>query len=447
MTPALHRRGWLPWIALAAALACAPAAALAQIDAACLGTWRLQDGRDLDIARADDGHYRWRMKDGTSGLLSPAVDGSGWTSTLGWTGRDDGHRVMLADCGRGRVAFDGVGGERLAFETVETRFEVQGATLAGRLVLPPGDGPVPVVVLVHGAERSSAREYYALQRLFPSAGIGAFVYDKRGTGGSTGRYTHDYLTLAVDAIAARNEALRLAGARAGASGYQAGSQGGWVAPLAATIEPVDFVVVSFGLAVSPLDEDREAIVLDMERHGHGAVELEKAMQVADATAEILRSNFREGYEELEALRRRYGGEPWFADVRGNATFFLLENDEQMLRTDGPALFPGIPLDYDPMPVLRNLRVPQLWVLGGEDIDAPHAETERRLRALAAQGAPIQVTVFPDAEHGMYEFETGPEGERLSTRQPAEYFPLMRDFILSSRPGAAAGGRVTSPAGR
>ena len=41
MTPALHRRGWLPWIALAAALACAPAAALAQIDAACLGTWRL----------------------------------------------------------------------------------------------------------------------------------------------------------------------------------------------------------------------------------------------------------------------------------------------------------------------------------------------------------------------------------------------------------------------
>jgi len=45
-------------------------------------------------------------------------------------------------------------------------------------------------------------------------------------------------------------------------GYQGGSQGGWVAPLAARIEPVDFVVVSFGLAVSPLDEDGEAIDFD-----------------------------------------------------------------------------------------------------------------------------------------------------------------------------------------
>ena len=82
-----------------------------------------------------------------------------------------------------------------------------------------------------------------------AACIGAFVYDKRGSGGSSGRYTQKFLTLANDAIAALTEARRLAG-----------SQGGWVAPLAAKIEPVDFVVVSFGLAVSPLDEDRAAIV-------------------------------------------------------------------------------------------------------------------------------------------------------------------------------------------
>src|SRR5690606_29602628 len=82
-------------------------------------------------------------------------------------------------------------------------------------------------------------------------------------------YTHDYLVLATDAIAATREARRLAGARAASIGYQAGSQGGWVAPLAARIEPVDFVVVSFGLAVSPLEEDRAAVVLDMERHGFG----------------------------------------------------------------------------------------------------------------------------------------------------------------------------------
>lgn len=419
---------------LIAVLACVPAAVSASgaagADPACAGTWRLHDGRDLDLALTEDMHYRWRMKDGTSGKLSPEP-GGGWRSTLGWTGRDDGHRVHLDGCAAGRIAFDGAEGRRLALHTVDTQFEVPGATLAGRLVLPPGDDPVPIVVLVHGAERSSARDHYALQRLFPSAGIGAFVYDKRGTGGSTGRYTQDFLVLANDAIAAKHEALRLAGARAATVGYQAGSQGGWVAPLAATIEPVDFVVVSFGLAVSPLDEDRAAIVLDMERHGYGPEVVEKAMEVADATAEILRSGFREGYERLDAVRGRYGAEPWFARVRGNISFFLLENDEATLRDVGPTLFPGAPVDYDPMPVLRNLRVPQLWILGGQDIDAPHEETARRLRALGAHGAPIRLTVFPEAEHGMYEFEVGADGKRLSTRQPEQYFPLMRDFILSA----------------
>src|SRR5690606_34454026 len=225
--------------------------------------------------------------------------------------------------------------------TIDTRFDVQGATLAGRLVLPPGDGPVPVVVLVHGAERNSARDDYALQRLFPAAGIGAFVYDKRGTGASTGRYSHDYLTLATDAIAATREARRLAGPRAGRVGYQAGSQGGWVAPLAARIEPVDFVVVGFGLAVSPREEDREAIAFDMQRHGHGPEVMAKAMEIADATAAVLLSGFREGYDRLDAVKAKYAREPWFEDVHGNITFFLLETPAATLREQGPSLAPGI----------------------------------------------------------------------------------------------------------
>ena len=93
-----------------------------------------------------------------------------------------------------------------------------------------------------------------------------------------------------------------------------------------------------------------------------------------------------------------------------------------------------------MPVLRNLRVPQLWLLGGQDIDAPHEETERRLRQLAHEGMPIDVVVYPDAEHGMYEFELAPDGTRLSTHQPPEYFAAMRDFILgaSAKPSEPQG---------
>jgi pimeloyl-ACP methyl ester carboxylesterase len=257
-------------------------------------------------------------------------------------------------------------------------------------------------------------------------------------GASGGRYTQNFLTLADDAIAAMREAKRLAGARAGRVGYQGASQGGWVAPLAAKIEPVDFVVVSFGLAVSPLTEDREAIALDMTRHGHGPEVMAKAMEVADATAVVLTSDFREGYDKVAAVRAKYGGEPWFKQVRGNVSWLILEMPEAKLREIGPTLFPGAPLDHDPMPVLRNLATPQLWILGEDDIDAPYAETARRLNSLSGVGRPITTVVFPGAEHGMYLHESGPDGKRLSTRQPEGYFAMMRDFIVNGRIGASYG---------
>jgi uncharacterized protein len=402
-----------------------------------IGTYHLQDGADVDIGATEGPHLRWRRPDGTTGVLTKESDGS-WTSTLGWTQRPDGKRVSFSDCVSGEINFDGVKGKRVAFDMTETKFQGAGVTLAGRLVMPKGSSRVPIVVLIHGSEHDSARDFYALQRLFPAEGIGAFVYDKRGTGASTGRYTQDYLLLADDAIAAVHEAKRLAGSRAGRIGYQAGSQGGWVAPLAAKIEPVDFVIVGFGLAVSPLDEDREAIALDITRHGYGADVMTKAMEVADATAAILLSDFREGYDQLEAVRRKYENEPWFKYVHGDITFALLEMSQAQLRERGPELLPHVPMQYDPMPVLRNLDVPQLWILAADDTDAPSAETEHRLRALAAEGKPIVTAVFPHTDHGIYEYETKADGTRVSTRNPDGYFAMMRDFIRTGRIGESYG---------
>ena len=157
--------------------------------------------------------------------------------------------------------------------------------------------------------------------------------------------------------------------------------------------------------------------------------MKKAMQIADASAVILKSNFQDGYEQLNSLRLRYGTEPWFKFIHGDVTWVLLDKSPDELRVAGPKLFAGIPLHYDPTPVLRNLTVPELWILGQDDVDAPSAETARRLRALGAAGRPISVAVYPHAEHGIYEYETAANGERLSTRQPDGYFRLMKDFIL------------------
>jgi pimeloyl-ACP methyl ester carboxylesterase len=393
-----------------------------------VGAYRLEDGRAIDIAPAGDTSLRWRLEDGTSGKLTRASDGT-WINTLGWTDRADGREVSLGACDSGEITFAGSRGRRIPLRVTEVKFTAGDAQLAGRLVMPAGNERVPLVVLVHGSEQSSARDFFALQRQFPAAGIGAFVYDKRGTGASGGVYTHDYRLLAADVTAAVKEARRLAGPRAGRVGLHGTSQGGWVAPLAATLTHVDFVIVAYGLAVSPLDEDREAIALDMARHGFGENEVRKALEVARAVQGIIESRFTSGYADLEALRTRYSGEPWFRYLRGNVTGLLLSQTEAFWREQGPVLLAGVIPDYDPMPVLRKLDTPQLWILGADDIDAPPAETWRRLLALRRAGKPLAAVMLPRAEHGLYEYELK-GGERISLRLPEPYFALMREFIVS-----------------
>jgi uncharacterized protein len=387
--------------------------------------YQFANGSGMDIAPAADGHYRWRRLDGTSGLLSQRPDGK-WSSSFGWTGRDDGKVIDLSHCAEGNILFAGQTGQRVQFDATEISFTSGNVQLAGRLVLPAGRAIVPIVVLVHGSEDSSALRFYALQRMLPAEGVGVFVYDKRGTGGSGGTFTHDIKQLAIDASVALEAAKTTAGYRAGRIGYYGTSQGGWTAPLAATLSRPDFVVVGYGLAVSPIQEDREALALDMRRHGFGRAEIAKALEIGSAAQSIVRNHFQSGYETLHLVLEKYKHEPWFGFVRGNLTGVIIHTPEMELRELGPRLFAGIIPDYDPMPVLRKLKTPQLWILGGDDIDAPPLETHRRLVALKQKGHSISIVTYPHAEHGLYNFEI--EGEnRLSTGQPESLQRLLATF--------------------
>jgi pimeloyl-ACP methyl ester carboxylesterase len=400
-------------------------------DPACaVGYYRLPDGGGVDLGHAGDDRLRWRRPDGTSGLLAPSGE-QAWISTLGWTGRPDGVQVDTRACAKGEITFDGKRGRRVPFALTETRFASGSAALAGRLILPLGKARVPVVVLVHGSEDTSALRFYALQRLLPATGVGVFVYDKRGTGASSEVFTHDIDQLAEDAAAALAEARRLSGRRLGRVGFYGTSQGGWTAPRAATLTAADFVMVGYGLAIKPIDQDREALALDMTRHGFGPKETTKALEIGKAAEAILRSGFQSGYRELAALRETYRNEPWFPYVRGNVTRLMIEMPEATLRQIGPTVFNGIRPDHDPMPVLEKLQAPQLWILGGQDIDAPYAETFRRLRKLQADGRPVSIAVYPHVEHGLYAFDEA-GGERLSTRQPASLLALLKDFASTGR---------------
>ncbi|HEX4386660.1 MAG TPA: hypothetical protein VH083_27085, partial [Myxococcales bacterium] len=266
-----------------------------------------------------------------------------------------------------------------------------------------------------------------------------FVYDKRGTGKSQGQYSQDFSLLADDAAAAVREARRLAGKRAGRVGFHGGSQGGYVAPLAATRAPVDFVSVGFGLAISPLEEDRQEIVLEMKLKHHTQAEIDKALEVAAAAATILTSGFTKGFDEFDAVRNKYRGESWYKDLHGNFTVDFLPLTAAELRERKKEFLVGTPMSYDAMPVLRRLKTPQLWQLGALDLAAPSAETARRLKSLKG----ITVAMFPNAEHGIYEFETGPYGARVDLRNSDGYFALIRDFARDGRLHGSYGASVIS----
>ena len=397
-----------------------------------IGVYRFSGGEIVDIARSEGDTFRWRKFDGTTGVLHKKGDGS-WTSTLGWTDYPDGHTASFTHCAAGELEFDGKKADRIPFDTTDTMFEGRGGIkLAGRLVLPKTNGPVPIVILVHGAERDSARDSYALQRLLPAENVGAFVYDKRGTGGSAGKYTQDFDTLADDAVAAMREAKRIAGTRCARIGYQGGSQGGWVAPIAATHAPVDFVIVSFGLAVSVIDEDQEEVALEMRLKGHTQEEISKALEIASAAEAVFESGFTKGFERLDAVRAKYRNEPWYKDVHGNYTHFILPYTAAEAREKFKDSLPGTPFRYDPMPTLRAVKTPQLWILGEDDLEAPSAETSRRIKMLIVEGKAITLALFPHAEHGMTEYEIASNGERVSTRYASGYFAMMRDFARNGR---------------
>jgi uncharacterized protein len=406
-----------------------------------IGAYRLTDGSTVDIGPSDEDALRWRRFDGTTGKLHKITDGS-WSSTLGFTDKPDGKTVTFSDCAKGDISFNGVNGHRIAFDVTETTFQGDGVKLVGRLLLPKSGDRTPIVVLIHGSEDSSARDWQPLQRLLPAEGVGAFVYDKRGTGGSGGIYTQDFNLLANDAVAATREARRLAGARAARIGYWGGSEGGWVAPLAATRAPVDFVIVAFGLAYSVIDEDQQEVALEMRLKGHSPEEIAKAQEVAAAAEAVFESGFTKGLERFDAVRARYRNESWYKDLHGNYTYFILPYSVADLRDKANAALGaalggqlrtfnfsdlGTPFSYDPMPTLRAVKAPQLWILGEDDLEAPCAPTAGRIKALGADGRPITLAIFPHAEHGIYEYETKQDGERDDTRNSDGYFAMLRDF--------------------
>jgi len=76
-----------------------------------IGSYRLDDGRAVDIAPSDGDTLRWRTFSGETGQLHPEKGGT-WASTYGWTDRPDGKNVSFSSCAEGGITFEKEPGRR-----------------------------------------------------------------------------------------------------------------------------------------------------------------------------------------------------------------------------------------------------------------------------------------------------------------------------------------------
>ncbi len=399
------------------------------------GTYTMNDGSLLDISKTPTNIWRWRTLDGLFGLVNPSDANPTHPGAINLT--IQAQTCDLISVGQQR-------GSRVAFEQIETDFASGNTQLRGRLVLPLAATEVPIVVVVHGSESSSAVQFNAWQRQLPALGVGVFVFDKRGTGESSGKYTQDFDLLADDAAAAVLEARRLAGNRLETLTIFGTSQGGWVAPLTATQTPVDQVIVGYGLAISPNDEDREQVLLEMKALGYSGADLTEADEVTRVTGLLMASGFREGFEAYAQVRKAYGSRPWFSKITGEYTGEILRYPALVLHLFAPIARrvenQGTPWGYDPMPTLNSLRMPQLWVIAGADIEAPPETTLNRLTSLKRDGRPLTILEFPNTDHGIVEFiETS--GDRTATRVAEGYLRAVADFAKYGKLSESAYGNA------
>jgi pimeloyl-ACP methyl ester carboxylesterase len=243
---------------------------------------------------------------------------------------------------------------------VELRIHCHGADLAGVLTLPPGPGPFPAVVWVHGSGEALRLTWSGatLVQTLVNSGFAVLSYDKRGVGASTGECCPGddghFNLLAADAAAAYHALVARPEVDPGRAGFVGASQAGWVVTLAVSRlnAPVGFTALVDAPVVS------------------------------------------RGQEELFS---RLTGEE--GDAGARAVDRSMVDEVREAGTSG----------FDPLPSLRGMGSPGLWLYGDQDRSQPTALDVEILADLRSAGHPFTTRVFAGADHGL--LDTPPSDSR------------------------------------
>ncbi|MEV0199167.1 prolyl oligopeptidase family serine peptidase [Nonomuraea sp. NPDC050691] len=242
-------------------------------------------------------------------------------------------------------------GHDVPLETTDVTFTTtDGQRLGGEIFRPAhATGSLPGLLLVHGSGAgNSRRELQAEAKAFAERGMVVLAPDKRAVGYSKTR--RDYSQLADDALAALTVLKRQPGV--GHTGLWGLSEGGWVAPIAATrSKDVKFLVTVGGPGLTPLRTQVWNATNKLDRAG-------------------VKGSLRNSYVSLHRLA-------------GDAGLF-------------PEAY------YDPAATLGKLTQPVLAMWGAKDNQVMPAESAERFRANVHSG--LTVKFFPDAPHALHSDE-------------------------------------------
>jgi uncharacterized protein len=304
-------------------------------------------------------------------------------------------------------------GKRVALRREELTFQGADARLAGTLILPPTQGPHPAIILLHGSGPLTRYSFGPYPHFFSSLGLAVFIYDKRGTGNSTGvrvdastgvamtksRYPDE---LAADAQAAMRMLQQRKDIDPLRIGFWGSSEGGMLATqVAAGSKDVAFAINSSGF-MEPLWETLHYQVgAILNAAGAPQAKIERQSAFVDLWLHVARTG--EGWEEFSKAQDRIveADGSWIFQSRGPFTSL------EQLRWDWDHI-----LTFDPTVALRQVQCPVLGVFGELDVATPASRTAENMRRALTHGGHKDFTlrIFPKAGHSLSEL---PEKNRMA----------------------------------
>ena len=343
------------------------------------------------------------------------------------TFRGDGvHVVDLDQKGRQSGAF----ATRSNIRQEEVTFKNGDVTLAGTLLLPAATSSSkvkrPALVFVHGSGATWREMYWGLGYLYAARGFAVLAYDKRGVGKSTGNWREaSFQDLADDAVAAAKFLQARNEIAPNQIGFWGQSQGGWIAPLAASRFPeAAFAVALSGGGLSPADTELFDTEFELIKAGYTADEVKEALAFQKLKNEII--GLADKWDEYSKATAIAKDKKWFRH-RGIDVYGPEKRDDAFW-THMRRFYV-----YDPAPTLRASKAPLLAIFG--DLDTPEgvkAQVSAIKQIMDQAGRKdYTVKVYPNGSHNLMEVPPDNPNESVRLKRfPPGFFETMVDWTTT-----------------